>query len=194
MARVLVEADVHMKLVGMGLEDGVDGVESYLDSVKFATQRAGASPPPAMSVLRWWFALHYAAIRTSPAGDAYELVGQGVRVLSENELLAEKGQRVHTGQSDPLNQQFADSFTAHFAALAEKYPIYGELRNIFDLSLAVALIQADKLADRAGWQPTRLVDAAERTSAFPSEFRRPFPRALATWMCWNSFGTVPSSR
>ena len=152
-ARVLVEADVHMKLVGMGLEDGVPGVESYLDAVK-----ASGAQPSAMSVLRWWFALHYAAIRTSPAGDAYELVGDGVCVLSENELLAAQGQRVHTGQSDPLNQQFADSFTAHFAALAEKYPVYGELRTIFDLSLAVALIQADKLADRARWKPTRLVD------------------------------------
>ena len=152
-ARVLVEADVHMKLVGMGLEDGVPGVESYLDAVK-----ASGTQPSAMSVLRWWFALHYAAIRTSPAGDGYELVGDGVRVLSENELLAAQGQRVHTGQSDPLNQQFADRFTAHFAALADKYPVYGELRTIFDLSLAVALIQSDKLADRANWKPTRLVD------------------------------------
>ena len=111
-----------------------------------------------MAVLRWWFALHYAAIRTSPAGDAYELVGDGVCVLSENELLAAQGQRIHTGQSDPLNQQFADSFTAHFAALADKYPVYGELRTIFDLSLAVALIDADKLAERARWKPTRLLD------------------------------------
>jgi hypothetical protein len=157
-ARVLVEADVHMKLIGMGLEDGVPGVTNYLDSAKLAAQRARSSPVQATSVLRWWFALRYDAIRTSPAGDAYELVGNGVGVLSENELLASRGQRVHTGQSDPLNQQFADSFTSNFPALADKYPIYGELRAIFDLSLAVALIQADKLVERAGWQPTRLLD------------------------------------
>ncbi len=156
-ARVLVEADIHMKLVGMGLADGTPGVENYLDSVK-NSQRAGASPPPSMSVLRWWFALHYAAIRTSPSGNAYELVGDGARVLSENELLAAQGQRVHTGQSDPLNQKFADSFTAHFAALTDKYPVYGELRTIFDLALVVALLDADKLADRAHWKPTRLLD------------------------------------
>ena len=73
-----------------------------------------------MSVLRWWFALNYDAIRTSPADDAFELVGQGVRVLSENEMLAEQGQRVHTGQSDPLNRQFAESFTAHFARAGDE--------------------------------------------------------------------------
>ncbi len=151
-ASVLVEADYHMKLVGMGLAEGVDGVENYLDLVK-STQRAGASSPPAMSVLRWWFTPHYDAIAESPAGDAFELVGQGVRVLSENEMLAAQGQRVHTGQSEPLNRKFAEAFTAHFTDLAAKYPVYGELRNIFDLAMAVALIHAEQLTDRAGWTP-----------------------------------------
>ena len=42
-ASVLVEADYHMKLIGMGLADGVDGVESYLDSIELA--RAAGAPP-----------------------------------------------------------------------------------------------------------------------------------------------------
>ncbi|HEX5472641.1 MAG TPA: DUF1598 domain-containing protein [Lacipirellulaceae bacterium] len=151
-ASVLVEADYHMKLIGMGLADGVDGVESYLQSIHL---RSGESPPP-MSVLRWWFALKYDAIAHSETRDAFELVGQGVRVLSENELLAEQGQRVHTGASDPLNRQFAQSFTSHFDALAKKYPVYGELRNIFDLAMAVALIQTEDLPERVHWKPTLL--------------------------------------
>lgn len=152
-ARVMVEADVHMKLIGMGLEDGVPGVEDYLDSVK-----ASRGPVAAMAALRWWFSLNYAAIKTSPDGDAYQLIGDGARVLSENEALAAQGQRLHTGQSDPLNQQFADSFTVHFNELAQEYPVYGELRAIFDLSLALALIDADKLMERVHWTPTRLLD------------------------------------
>jgi hypothetical protein len=149
-ANVLVEADYHMKLVGMGLADGVDGVESYLNSIRL---RPGESPP-AMSVLRWWFALQYDAIGRSEANDAFELIGQGVRVLSENEMLAEQGKRVHTGQSDPLNRQFAEAFTAHFAELAKKYPVYGELRNVFDLAMSVAIIQGEGLVQKAGWKPT----------------------------------------
>lgn len=148
-AGVLVEADYHMKLIGMGLADGVDGVESYLNSIHL---RPGESPPP-MSVLRWWFTLKYDTIARSEANDAFELVGQGVRVLSENELLADQGQRVHTGQSDPLNRQFAEAFTAHFEELAKKYPVYGELRNIFDLAMATAVIQSEGLAEKAGWKP-----------------------------------------
>jgi hypothetical protein len=77
-------------------------------------------------------------------------------VLSENELLAEQGQRVHTGQSEPINRQFAEQFTAHFAELAAKYPVYGELRNIFDLAMAVALIQTNGLAEQVAWDAALL--------------------------------------
>ena len=35
-ARILVEADYRMKLVGMGLEEGVPGVTSYLNLIKLA--------------------------------------------------------------------------------------------------------------------------------------------------------------
>jgi hypothetical protein len=164
-AAVLVEADYHMKLIGIGLADGVDGVDSYLDTVKLASERAGARAPsaadglPPMTVLRWWFALNYDAVNSSPKSDAFQLVGQGVLVRSENEMLAEQGRRVHTGQSDALNSQFAESFTAHFTELAAKYPVYGELRNIFDLAMAVALIESEGLAAKVGWQPGLFANA-----------------------------------
>jgi hypothetical protein len=151
-ARVLVSADYHMKLIGMGLAEGVDGVPSYLASIP-----PGGAPP--MTVLRWWFTLNYEAVTTSANGNAYELVGQGVKVLSENEMLAAQGRRVHTGQSEPLNRQFAERFTAHFVELADKHPIYAELRNVFDLALVMALVEHDHLAERVGWKPTLLLDA-----------------------------------
>ena len=61
-ARILVEADYRMKLVGMGLEDGVPGVVSYLNLIK--------GPPPPMGVLRWWFTLELRGDRgvEGPAG------------------------------------------------------------------------------------------------------------------------------
>jgi hypothetical protein len=154
-AAVLVEADYHMKLVGMGLEDGVAGVRSYLDMLP-----AGEGPGP-MSVLRWWFTMSYRSIAASEDGNAYAIQGQGVRVLSENEMLTARGQRIHTGQSDPLNQQFAGDFTAHYDLLCQKYPIYTDLRNVFDLTLVVALVQSEKLAERVGWKPSVFADAEQ---------------------------------
>ena len=139
-ARVMVEADYRMKLVGMGLEEGTKGVTSYLDSVKVPK---GGSPP--MDVLRWWFTLNYDAVRTTEAGDAFELRGSGVKVLSENEMLTERGERVHTSKSSLLNSQFAQSFTKQFESLATKYPIYAELRNVFDLALVAAIVRSQDL-------------------------------------------------
>jgi hypothetical protein len=153
-ARVLVEADYHMKLIGMGLADGVPGVESYLATVPLGPDRA-AQP---MNVLRWWFALHYASITTTRERLAFELRGPGVRVLSENELLSEQGERIHTGASDELTARFAASFTDHFDELARKYPIYAELRNIFDLALVVSLCEEHGLYEQAQWRAAAFLD------------------------------------
>lgn len=146
-ARTLVEADYRMKLVGMGLEPSVMGVTSYLDSIKVA--KDGSLPP--MDVLRWWFTLNYDALQATEGHDAFELVGQGVKVLSENELLTQRGERIHPGKAEELNREFAASFTKHFPALAAKYPIYGELRNVFDLALVASLIKSHDLAGQVNW-------------------------------------------
>ena len=156
-ARVLVEADYRMKLVGMGLEDGTLGVTSYLNSVKVGAD--GEVPP--MDVLRWWFTLNYDAVNASERHDAFELRGQGAKVLSENELLTDIGERVHTGKSDELNHEFAHSFTKHFDELSAKYPIYADLRNIFDLALVAGLIRSEDLPGQVGWHMTYFGDHPE---------------------------------
>ena len=142
-ARTLVEADYRMKLVGMGLEEGVPGVRSYMSLIK--------SPPKEMSTLRWWFTLNYDSIQTSQDHLAFNIRGQGVKVESENEHLTAQGERVHTGESEPLNRQFTESFTKHFDELCAKYPIYAELRNLCDLALAASLVREEGLADKVDW-------------------------------------------
>jgi hypothetical protein len=154
-AQVLVEADYRMKLVGMGLEPGTVDVPSYLDLIE--VPKGQAAPP--LDVLRWWFTLKYDAVQATAERDSFEIRGPGVQVLSENELLTNLGQQVHTGKSEPVNQEFAQRFTEHFAALGEKYPVYADLQNIFDLALVSALISSEHLADRVGWHMTCFRDA-----------------------------------
>jgi hypothetical protein len=139
----------------MGLEPGTAEVASYLDLV--AAQRDQA--PPALDVLRWWFTLKYDALHATHNRDAFELRGQGVQVLSENEWLDQLGQAQHTGRSDPLNSEFAQRFTQHFAALSQKYPVYADLANICDLALVSALIEEEHLDERIGWHMTCFRDA-----------------------------------
>jgi len=153
-ARVIVEADYRMKLVGLGLEEGVYGLTNYLDSIEVPANGS----PPGMSVLRWWFAMNYDALKATRARNAFELQGQGVKVLSENEMLGERGERIHTGAADELNQQFTQGFTQHFAALAVKYPIYAELRNVFDLALVAAICVSQDLPGKTHWHMTHFGD------------------------------------
>jgi len=148
--QVIVEADYRMKLIGMGLEESIPQVPSYLDRIQPDDQ--GKLPP--MDVVRWWFTMNYDGISASPSRDAFELSGPGVKVLSETEYLDEQGQRIPSGQAVGPTLEFARDFTQHFDQLTRKYSIYGELENVFDLSLAANLIQSEGLAERVGWQPS----------------------------------------
>jgi hypothetical protein len=160
-ARTLVEADYRMKLVGMGLEPSVPGVKSYMSLIK--------TVPKESAILRWWFTLDYDSIQTAKDHLAFNIRGQGAKVESENEHLTAQGERVHTGESEPLNRQFAESFTKHFDELCAKYPIYAELRNLCDLALAASLIREEGLADKVNWHMACFGDpqafAVERCSA-----------------------------
>ena len=153
-AKALLTADYHMKCIGMGIADPVDGMKSYLDTVKVGAD--GQVPP--MSVLRWWFAMNYDPVAVSQNHEVFELRGVGAKVLSENQLMAAQGKRIRTGKSEALNKQFAASFSKQFQKISEKYPVYGELRNIFDLSMTLALIDKQSLLERSGWQPKLLLD------------------------------------
>jgi hypothetical protein len=168
MALVLLVADYHMKLVGMGLAESVPGVTNYLATVEALPD--GTVPP--MTVLRWWFAMTDRLVKTNPERDVFQIPTGGVQVLSENELLAARGQRVHTNQSEDLNKRFADSFTNEFAALREKYQVYGELQRVFDIALVLSLIERESLLEKSGWQPTLFEDSESLrlpTLAVPQE-------------------------
>ncbi|MBX7168824.1 MAG: DUF1598 domain-containing protein [Pirellulales bacterium] len=143
-ARVLIEADYHMKLVGTGLAEGTPAVPSYLELV----ERSG-EVPESLDVLRWWFTLKYTALKATADRQAFAIDGPAAQVLSESELLDAQGQRIHTGKSDPLNSEFARRFTADFAALAERYPVYAELQNVFDLAMVAAVIRHEQLEQAA---------------------------------------------
>ena len=143
-ALTLVEADYHMKLVGMGLEPAPAGVRDYLSTVELDAN--GQVPP--LEVLRWWFTLDYDAIETSEDGTAFHLIGQGARVQSENELLRAGGARQATGRSSARNSEFAQSFSDNFTEFVDAYPVYRRLRNIFDLAMAATVIRSRGLAEQ----------------------------------------------
>ena len=148
--RVLVEADYRMKLVGMGLEKSIPDVPSYLERLQVTPDSQGVP----MDVVRWWFTMDYDDIVTDESRQVFTFGGNGVKVLSENELLDPLGNRIHTGKSKGPTAGFANDFTLHFEKLSGHYPIYRELKNLFDLSIVAALIRNQALDQRAGWNLT----------------------------------------
>ncbi|MEM7783947.1 MAG: DUF1598 domain-containing protein [Planctomycetota bacterium] len=149
-ARILVEADYHMKLLGMGLEDSIQEIPSYFERLQLNTD--GTLPP--MDVVRWWFTQNYDAIRTNAERNVFEFQGNGVKVLSENEFVTAQGDRIHTGQSNPMTEGFANDFTEHFRKVAERYPVYWQLKNVFDLALVSTLIKSEMLCQKVDWNRT----------------------------------------
>jgi hypothetical protein len=154
-ARVLIEADYRMKLIGLGLEESVPGVPSYLELVK--PDASGQLPP--LDVLRWWFTLGDIAVRTDPTRTVFQLEGPAVKLLSENELLTHQGRRIATGAADEWNREFAASFTRHLEELSVKHPVFAELRNILELAVVAAIVSEEDLPARVGWSRTYFGDA-----------------------------------
>jgi hypothetical protein len=151
-ARVLVAADFRMKRLAMDFERAaVDGLPSFLDMVK--GRRTGLHN----SMPRWWLAPKYEPLRRDAEGLAWELRGQGVQCMTEQDFLNDAGQRQHTGKADPTAQKWADNFTQKFEELAREDSSFGQLRNVMDLAVVAALLVKERLLERAQFEAPNLL-------------------------------------
>ncbi len=143
-AQVMVEADYRMKLIGIGLEPAPARIRSYLSLASFASIARNA-------MCRWWFVPDYQRIKMSADGNAAEFVGNGVKLVGEDELVARDGSRVQSGSQSRASRKFTQSFTQKYAQIAENAPVYGQLRNCVDMLVAAAFLQEHGLYGKAGW-------------------------------------------
>ncbi len=155
-AEVMVEADYRMKLIGIGLEKPPVKLVSWVD-------RANAAQISRNALARWFFTPDYQCLRTSADGAAMELVGDGVKVIGEDELVAASGQRAAVGHGNNASQAFVQAFTKVYSELADKSVVYAELRNVIDLSVMAAYIQQHDFYGKANWKMDVLGD--EKTIA-----------------------------
>jgi hypothetical protein len=145
-AQVLVEADYRMKLIGIGLETPPVKLISYVERAKLNEIGRNA-------MQRWFFLPDYQCVRESDDKLAMELVGDGVKLVGEDELVTAGGERkVSASRKNRASQAFVTSFTKKYPELAERSPVYAELRNLIDLSIAAAYIQQQDYCSKAGWK------------------------------------------
>lgn len=167
-AQSLVEADIRMKLISIGLQDPrVRGFKSHLAFLR----------PNGNSMQRWWFIPLYDAFQKSADGNAYRLLGQRAQLLTEDEVTDARGERSAAPTTQVSTAAYAKHFTAKFPQLAEAVPAFAELQNLFDLCIAASIVREKGLADRVGWkmdvflnQDVTVVPSADVPKQIPSSY------------------------
>ncbi|MBD3673139.1 MAG: DUF1598 domain-containing protein [Planctomycetaceae bacterium] len=148
-AQALVEADIRMKLIAIGLQDpGLRGFKSHLEFLK----------PNGNSLQRWWMIPLYDSLQQSEDGNAYQLVGQRVQMLSEDEEVNARGERIATANTRVSTTAYAKYFTSKFPQLAEAVPAFAELQNLFDLCIMASIVREKDLAKRVDWKMDIFLD------------------------------------
>jgi hypothetical protein len=149
-AQVLVEADYRMKLIGIGLEPPLVKMNTFIEKANAATSVNG--------LIRWFFVPDYQCLRVAEDGTALEMVGQGVKLVDENEVVLQGGQRrIAAGEKSRASMLFTTSFTQEYAKIAARKPIYAQLRNLIDMSIVAAFIQQQDYYGQAGWPMATLM-------------------------------------
>ncbi len=143
-----------MKLIGIGLEEPPVRISSFVSLASPATIAANA-------LQRWYFVPDYQRIKVSEDNLAAEFVGLGVKLVGEDEVVSETGGRQQVSKQSGASQKFTRGFTDKYAQLAERAPVYAQLRNCIDLLVASALIQKQDYFDKAGVELGALGDESQ---------------------------------
>lgn len=170
-ARVLVAADYKMKSIAMNLtRSDVDGLVSY--PVMLKKKRAN---PRGQSMPRWWMACNYDPLAKSEDGLTWKVRGQGVKTMTEDDVF--DGEKVKgTGRVNKFAQEWASLMTEKFDKLAVADPIFGDLRNIMDMSVVAALIEKEGMLKRVGLRIPTLTSADSDYEVY----KLPVPKKLPT--------------
>ena len=170
-ARVLVAADYHMKRIAMNLDKSpLASLPGFLDMVVKKNAKIDNLMP------RWWLACNYEPLLRSEDGLTWELRGQGVKAMTEDEVIGDDGSVRGTGRKGAVAEQWANLMTEKYDELSGKNAIFGELRNIMDLAVVVALIDKEGLIAKANASFPILTDA---NSAITSQ-KWAVPKKVAT--------------
>lgn len=152
-ARVLVEADYRMKLIGIGLEELPIAFRSYVD-------RASPKSVASNAMERWYFQPNYDGIAVSEDGLAMKIKERGVQLVGANERVA-GGNRIKGGRANKASQAFCQDFTDKFNLIASRVRVYGELRQLIDVAIAAAYIQQQDFYTQADWNAATLMDESK---------------------------------
>ncbi|MGC4003585.1 MAG: hypothetical protein QM811_10815 [Pirellulales bacterium] len=107
---------------------------------------------------RWFFVPDYQCVRVADDGQAMELVGDGVKLMSADEMVNSDGSRAKAGNVDMASKGFTTDFTKNYAAIAKGSPVFWQMRNDIDLLVVSAFLKENKFPNKAGWDMSLFLD------------------------------------
>jgi hypothetical protein len=150
----LLIADAHMKRLALELERCPPPIKSYWQEKEIfgnANNQAG--------LVRWWFSMTDFKIPMDPDRHIYHFVSSNVQVLSEAQMMNAKGERVVADSPDIAADTYARDFSRNFDKLQKAYPIYGRLRHVFDLAVAMEIVRNE--IQKGNGKPFLVLDQAK---------------------------------
>jgi len=144
-AFVLVESDYILKRLALGLDTSpIRSVRSYL----------GLTGTTAELISKWWFEADFEPVRTDGDGLSFAIAGPSVKAVAGRRSFraADPDQATHAAKF------FAAGVTRSMEQLARRIPAFADLQNISDLALVATLLGKQKLHERAGWDPSWVLD------------------------------------
>ena len=143
-AHMMVAADYRMKRIGLGLDNKpVPQLRTFIDHTVPNTPDAA---------FRWFFVPDYESVVLTEDRTGMALIGDGVKLVAENEIVSSAGERmVVSGELDPGSAAYTRSFTQLFPEIAERAPVFAQLRNWIDMLVCAAHIQREDFYGKSGW-------------------------------------------
>jgi hypothetical protein len=111
----------------------------------------------------------YQCVRVSDDALAMQLVGDGVKLVGESEVVGKDGKRAVAANGNSASDAFVRAFTQVYPQLAERAPVYAQLRNCIDMAVAAAFIQHQEYYEAAGWK----AETFRSEQAYPVETLNP---------------------
>jgi hypothetical protein len=144
-AQIMVAADYRMKRIGLGMD-------SIPPRIGLKTFINNTVPNDSNALFRWYFIPDYDSVILTEDRTGMQLVGEGVKLVGENEVVSAKGERtVVDGTLDPGSAAFTQSFTRQYPQIAKQALVFAQLRNWIDMLICAAHIQQEDFYSKSGW-------------------------------------------
>jgi hypothetical protein len=167
-AQILVAADYRMKRLAMGLaQSKAHNLPSVIEMAAKARNKMTGAP-------RMWMECNYQSMATDVDRSVWELRGQGVRALTENAFHNQDGVAVVAKKENKFATKWASRLTERFDEISQSETVFGDLRNLMDLSVIAAVIERESMVTKTG------VDISTLLSDYVRLESRPVPQTLPT--------------